>query len=358
MGLELITEADYVLNSCGRPVAPEGYKFVDLPRIIPFQFDTPKALEAPNPPPSQLRLTNSSNTLFICKGIGVKNNSVPWRIKWPNGRFFSQNPARGGNQISAGPQGVGGALLTLNNPVPIERGARVSVEQSGGFSSSSLKLELWGCIRYLLKEGAAGVEGGGAGTGVSCIVGYPTIAKERPGVLGKYSVEMMADPIEALKLIPRYACGPNQNIMAPEFLLGDSPSPGEVPAGYVDESFTFFSDPIVVGTGATNPTENFGNAVIAPGHDDVVLKRWRPVSVWSGGLVDGTPLVGMRLPNGYSITGGDLVPAVFNWMPFFPSIRLAAGTRLIVDLGQNDSTGNGTITTIIEFDAVKRRKVA
>ena len=36
MGLELLTQADYVLNACGRPVPPPGFKFVDLPRIIPF----------------------------------------------------------------------------------------------------------------------------------------------------------------------------------------------------------------------------------------------------------------------------------------------------------------------------------
>ena len=36
MGLELLTQADYVLNNCGRPVPPPGFKFVDLPRIIPF----------------------------------------------------------------------------------------------------------------------------------------------------------------------------------------------------------------------------------------------------------------------------------------------------------------------------------
>lgn len=36
MGLELLTQADYVLNACGRPVPPKGYRFVDLPKIIPF----------------------------------------------------------------------------------------------------------------------------------------------------------------------------------------------------------------------------------------------------------------------------------------------------------------------------------
>lgn len=36
MGLELLTQADYVLNACGRPVPPKGFRFVDLPKIIPF----------------------------------------------------------------------------------------------------------------------------------------------------------------------------------------------------------------------------------------------------------------------------------------------------------------------------------
>lgn len=36
MGFELLTEADYVLDACGREVPPPGYRFVDLPRVIPF----------------------------------------------------------------------------------------------------------------------------------------------------------------------------------------------------------------------------------------------------------------------------------------------------------------------------------
>jgi hypothetical protein len=43
MGLELLTQADYVLNACGRPVPPKGFRFVDLPKIISFhqQFQLP-----------------------------------------------------------------------------------------------------------------------------------------------------------------------------------------------------------------------------------------------------------------------------------------------------------------------------
>jgi hypothetical protein len=43
MGLELLTQADMVLDNCGRPVPPKGYRFVDLPRIIPFHSTVPVA---------------------------------------------------------------------------------------------------------------------------------------------------------------------------------------------------------------------------------------------------------------------------------------------------------------------------
>ena len=467
MGLELLTQADYVLNNCGRPVAPKGYRFVDLPRIIAFhqtpqatpgtqtpqiidngdigsisftgvagtkvqvinQAGTPNlpffisvvgnvvtlgasttaagfsimlaslapALIASNPaaaalitaldpnadfpimgsvtiPPSvsvfnqgwptQNRIENTGNTLFIVKGIMLQTDPVQVRLKWPTGRYWNQfpspNPYAGGS--AAFPQGTGGNLYALDEEQHIERGGKVAIELSGP-NAAPVDIQLWGALRYLLKE-----SGGGAGAvdGKTCIVGYPANSNpEGPpacligypvtGPNGAGPVKMIPDPVQVLKYRRRFNCWPNGNIMAPEFRLGNQ-CETDTPSGFNDESFTFFSNPIVVPSAG----QNYSNLLPVPGQEDVVIRRFRASSiVWAGGAV-GNPVVQIRLPNGYSMTGGDQIPLNLGyWFPVFPTLRVAAGTGLILDISDSDVADTGTsITVTLEFDAVKRRRNA
>jgi hypothetical protein len=464
MGLELLTQADLVLNKCGRAVPPPGFKFVDLPRIIPFHH-TPQGAVVPTVPffyglpdspvtefqnivtvpvtlnvtegtpfsitvvgdvisiiapaagftvnqfiaawaaspassllsivltpsilvwfsqtvvaqvilpatfafsegwPTQDRVENTSNTLFICMGIMLQTDPVQVRIKWPNGRYWNQFPS--GNPFLAGsadfPQGTGGNLYALDEPVYIERGGKVAVEMSGTLAAAGANVDvhLWGKLRYLLKD-----RGGlGEVDGQTCIVGYPDSAKAQkaPSCLVGYPVKaaatlsgatitMIKDPVEVLKYRPRFSCWPNGNIMAPEFRLGNQ-CETYTPPGYDDEAYTFFSDPYVLS--AANSFQSYSNAVGVPGQDDVVIRRFRAITTWTDGAT-GVPVVGMRLPNGYSVTGGDQIPINLGyWVPVFPTLRIAAGTRLILDVADSLTADTGSITVQFEFDAVKRRK--
>jgi len=342
VGFELLKEADMVLDACGRPSPPPGFKFVDLPRIINFTTFVPSVGEGGLAgPATQFRVTNNANTLFICRGVGMgQAQGVNFRIKWPNGRFFNQQPFTPGFAGAAvAPAGLAGNMVALNAEQPIEKGGRIGVQHTSG----SLNLDFWGVLRYLIKE----VDDGAEPPGNYCIVGYPAMARNQKKTTWK--LELIDDPIQALEALPRYACGPNQNIMVPEILLGDGPSPGETPAGRFDESFTFFGPTVTVAIDDTS----YGNIALVPGHDDLILKRWRAISRWNGEETTGVPAVGMRLPNGYSVTGGDLMPMAQQWMPFFPTLRVTAGTRIVLDIGNVMGTGD-TITTTIEFDCVKR----
>jgi hypothetical protein len=342
MSLELLQEADYVLNKCGRPVAPKGYRFVDLPRILPYRQKVTGFGEGGTFTSSQGKLQNNSNTLFLCKGLAASAGTPAFRLKWPNGRFFNQHPFAA---VSSYPQGVGAAMFAFKRPQPIEKGGRIGIEQTG---EGTVLLQFWGVLRYLMKD-----TGPGSPAESSCILGYPAWATGAAG--NGFKIQTMADPIGVLENLDRYLCGPNQNIYAPEFRMNVDDY--FTPEGSAEESFNFFSPPIVVAAGA----QNYGTAVIIPGSDDVVLKRWRAVSTWDAETV-GDPVVGMRLPSGYSITGGDLVPcSPLFWTPFFPRQVVAgsgkaggAGGRIIVDVGNIDASGDN-ITTVIEFEGVKRR---
>lgn len=468
MGLELLTQADYVLNACGRPIPPKGYKFVDLPKIIPFHqtisttpgetgsildevscglaftnispyavtvvttevfapqsatcvitgspslgftititfYDSSETLsetlallaatpgvsalvstvivpgasaDPPNealtagataelgagsftvPFPNQDRIENTSNTLFLCRGISLQTDPVSVRIKWPSGRYWNQFPS-GNINASAGaganfPQGTGGNLYALNEEVPIERGGKVAVEMSGP-NPGTVDIQLWGVLRYLLKDTsplASLVDG------QTCIVGYPAQAQSQSGAScligytvpgaakGKAGMLTMHDPVQVLKERQRFICWPNGNIMAPEFLLGNQ-CETDTPDGYNDEAFTFLSQPI----SATSNAASYSNSVIVPGQEDLIIRRWRAIITWNSGT--GNPVIGMRSPSGYSVTGGDQVPVFLEyWVPMFPTLRVRAGTEIILDVSYPG--GTGTVTVQVEFDAVKRRRL-
>lgn len=457
MGLELLTQADYVLNACGRPVPPKGTKFVDLPRIISFHweftlpgFDFPPAPDSGNgefqvvsiqsqtlnvtatnngapavlsvtitgtnivinipnmattvqtvvtflnsnaafraialaivvgngglnaqnptsvvpfavaPAPTQERIENTSNTLFLTRGIMLQTDPVSVRIKWPSGRYWNQFPSNDPNATTGAgtnfPQGTGGNLYGLDEEMPIERGARVGVEMSGT-EAGPVDIALWGVLRYLLKDTGNSL---GSIDGQTCIVGYPAQAQAQraPGCLVGYPVAggakgksgsiLITDPVTELKERPRVVCWPNGNILAPEFLLGNQCGP-YTPPGYYDEPYTFFSSSY----GVTATAPSYSNAVGVPGQDDVVIRRWRAIATWPDSAA-GTPVVGMRSPSGYSLTGGDLVPIDLGyWYPVFPTLVLKHGTVLVIDVGLIN--GSGTVNVQIEFDAVKRRKLA
>ena len=348
MGLELITEADKILDACGRFQAPPGFKFVDLPRALGTKVVVTAGEGTPGSTPFTVRLENKAKTLFLCDGIGMDAGS--FRVKWPTGRYLQQNPMA---PVTPGTLlGLGANQLAFNAEQPVEAGGRFVVEMTSQFIGT-LNLVFWGRLRYLLKDSGSN----GIGQSLSCVVGYPSAAQSIAGQ--NYPIQMMDDPREDLAQRPRYWCGPNGNILAPEWMLGNQCT-DETPAGYRDDPYTFFSAPIVVPTFS----RKYSNAVVIPGNYDVVIRRIRPIITWDPG-VTGTPVFGLRLPNGYSYTGGDMVPItdtstgrpLFQWLTVFPTLWVRAGDRLILDVADFGSSGVGNITTQFEFEGVKRRKI-
>lgn len=318
--MDPISEADYVLSACGRRQPPPGVSWVDLPYVLPFNWS--QFANAAPVTPAQGRLANNSKATFICRGVMIQS-PVGVRIKWPSGRYLQQGPTWTGQAQPGNPIGTGGNMIALNAEVEIEAGAKISIEMSGG-TAGLVNIQFWGMLRYLLMS----APGGGAPV-------------------------MVPDPIAELEGRPRYRCGPPQNIMAPEWLIGNQCTP-ETPDGFKDEPFTFFSPAIVVPVGG----QIYNTATIVPGSDDVVVKRIRAISTYALDGGSAIPVFAMRLPSGYSVTGGDMVPTPFLfWWPVFPTMRLNPGDRVIIDMADMQSSGGGSISTVFEFDAVKRRKV-
>jgi hypothetical protein len=348
--LAILQEADYVLTPCGRPVPPDGFAFVDLPRVIPFFFNT--TMGTPGTPFNR-GVANTSNTVFLCRGI-VLDSGFRVRLKWPTGRFLSQSMEFSFGE-EASPMSTGGQMLALTEEMPLDPDARVSVQLSGINFTGNANLSLWGVLRYMLKDKDT-VKGGGPGSAAaSCIVGYADVVQQ-----SYKDLDMMADPIAELKERPRYLCGPNQNIMAPEWALGNQCTP-ETPEGFTDEPFTFFSPEIAIAKAA----EVYGIPVIVPGAgEDVIIRKLRFFTTYTEDYFS-IPVLAIRLPNGYSMMGGDMIPVAYDFaaipnvfeIPVFPTCRIPAGQRLILDAADMlPSGGEGTATLRVQFDGVKRRR--
>jgi len=238
-------------------------------------------------------------------------------------------------------------MIALDQEREIMPDDRISIEYSGT-NTGITKIAFWGVLRYLIREASSSDQ-------AECLIGYPTTEQSKKRAKPDAAeLVMMPDPVRRYAMMPRLQCGPNQNIMVPEFLLGNQATP-ETPAGFEDESFTFLSDSIAV----TPNGRNYGFVVIVPGADDVVVKQIAGYVSYEGNVTLAIPTVAVRLPNGYSLTGGDMVP--LNLLPggaaVFPTLRLRAGDRVIVDVSNmlpNASTG--LVFLVLQFDGVKRRK--
>ena len=417
--IELLKQADYVLSPCGRPMPPPGYRWVDLPYVLSFHYQLSQSaflgiepggelifgpaqtlpqgvtvtinVLTPAPTPSQpfslvvsgdtitingatdgggtnttltgdvvtaiqgsaaasalitvstpnsaesspfgtvtviggnvigigtaaSRIENKARVPFLCRGVSIVDieAGTSFRIWWPTSRNLEQlvSPANFAQS--------GSGMRTLQPEVLIEPDGKITIEITppANPNGSTVFIYFWGVLRYLLKADGT----------------------EPPPYLPDVS------------RAPRIPGTSNQNIMAPEWRLGNQCTP-ETPDGYVDEPFTLYS------TAIANPVGQVtvGVPVEVPNDcEEFIIRNIQYNEVDDDTVTGGTAALQVRMPSGYSITNGDYLPA--DWTgPVFPPFPVSGGGRVILDVADMDATGTGNITTTVQFDGVKRRKVS
>ncbi len=359
-------------DNCGRPIADHGDKWIPLPRILPFQ-----ATYTGSPViGTQKRITNASAFPLMLVGMAIKpGTTVSFRVKWPNGHYLSQSsmtPVLTGGPV-VGPVGQAGNMAAFPDQVEIPPGGRIAIENSG--VAGQLNLSFWGFLkaplsllppdagRSLVAVNEAAARLGGS-AGVSCLVGYPTDGKCPIGYPSSGPSSLRSNVTSAAAgLVPsqvdrsgldlgeslRFQC--NRNIMLPEWGQGNQCGTF-VPPGMDADQFQLFSNPVTLAAG--EQSTNVSMAVPGTQGAKTVIRAMRVLATWSDLVA--VPTVALRLPNGYSITGGDQIPLTpFQWIPWFPRVGVNAGTRIILDWGNQQAAGAGSITFQLEFDCVKLR---
>lgn len=329
MKLELLQAQDIVLNSCGRPVMPCNVGWVDLTKGLLYQkflpgssvggtvlvSTEPKIVETPVP-----------FLLYAISGYFQldQQGAVLYRIRLPNGRFLHGSMASASESLNAG-----SFCLPLLEPIECSPGSKFyitvdnSVNPHAG-ASCALTLVFKGTLRFPLK-------------GDPC------------GVATRFNEDWAG--------IPRYRADPNQNILAPEWRLGNQCCP-ETPAGSQDQKFTFCQplDQII-------PVPVSGDVVsdqllqISSTCDFVARQIYfNQVSVTSEAApATGILAVRIRTDDGYEMTDGFTLAGVIS-NALFPELVLEAGGGLYIDYQVLDGVGAATDTLNIQpiLGGVKR----
>lgn len=326
MSVELLREADLILSACGRPVAPPGVRWVDIPGALVFQTVVLGTGEPETPANgvTQLvgRLVNTYPAPFLIRGFLGTEEFVDcaFRVIWPDGRYVQRTLTPIGFESASGPR-----QFTIFPEVQINPGDRIKLEFNRSlFPPDTVNLNVClafnGAIRFLLTATGA----------------------EPP------------QPLPDLSLAPRIRSGPNQNIMVPEFWQGDQCYP-ETPPGFWDEVFLLQSDLVEVPTATLVPDQ----VLRVPGDCAEFIGRHITFTITADEAITvGRPIFNFRLPTGYAITGGDFVTDQIAG-PIFPELVAPGGGRILFDVSTEDTdqVEEGSFFVRVNIHGCKRRAI-
>lgn len=321
MDVQLLTQADFVLNKCGRPVAPTGSSHVYIPHSIPVLQVFPSGATTLS---QQITKTVVGDTTWCLRGLSMTTTdttgapvSIKWNVMLPKGRFLLNDYQ---DVLQVG--GYGSYRYTFTRELRCEAGTTIQCTFTDQNNSvvQPIAVLFEGAFDYLVRSS------------------NPRICPTN----------------EIAATMPRIFGGTNQNIMAPPWMTGVGP---KTPAGYRDDVFTYNSQPVSLDA-ANGPFTGIQQIPI----DSSSNFRCRRVLVKISAdntVTAGTILARLRLGSGYA-----LCDDYFDIARYIGSVRmpkdwdLPAGDSVFVDLQLVDQTGTGNITIQTYLDGVKRRAVA
>ena len=210
MDVSLLTQADFTLSRCGRPLAPRGLSVVYIPKGFLFQQYFPVS----SPTLSQTIVKEiTGNTVWCLRSIQFTTSpstSLSVQVMLPDGRFLFNNLIDVGRIAGYGSYRY---LFTKEKECP--PGSKLQVTLTDIYTSVAQPLAALfeGAYKYFLRKGSLSVD-----TLIPCTVG------------------------DAAAGLPRYPRNQNQNIMAPCWMQGAGPA---TPEGLTDTEWTYSAQGLV-----------------------------------------------------------------------------------------------------------------
>jgi len=334
MNSQLLQQANYVLDSCGRQVPPPNTSYVDIPSHITYSRFMPGD-NVTQFPDDIGGVMHKGRVSFFLRSLTAQSlprdtQGVYWRLRFADGRYFQSE-------------------LT-------------SHAMAFGFGSD----------RQVFVGGVGGhPEGVEWKPGEKMYVDLDTIIAGPPPA-GGYTVVLMFEGVYRFPIqgsgsvahpfpggMPRYFVNEPQNILAPPFRFGPT-CPSETPQGFQDETWWYVSpvrDLPVIGTPVSNvPTQ------IEPASDFICREVWPFFpGVSPTGAVQGfgSVVVRRRRGDGYALES-NFVPINSIQGPVFKELKIKARDTLNWDAYVVDGGGApGSVVTFgLYMGGVRRRAIS
>ena len=318
----LLKNADVILSKCGRPMAPRGSAYVDIPTSYLYQTVTQAgtaALIQSEP------CVQDGDTNFILRALAGFNSivaplswpSYSYRIKFPDGSYYNGNWSASVNDWAFA---RGSYRMAIDGEVVCPPGSEFIIDLSPGANPTN--------------------------------AGNPQILFE--GVL-RYSVKDRFGKA-APPLAPRYVRNPNQNIMAPEWMTGSRQM--ETPAGWQDEFHMYVTTStisVTITAGAATPALSIACGGLGA-NEDFVWNETRAVATFTGSA-GGVPVIKITFPDGYALTDNFVQLAEIQGPMPKPAV-IPAGRSLLVDASVFSPTGTGACNIVLYLKGVRRKRAA
>lgn len=328
---ELLTQADFTLNKCGRPRAPQqGQSALYITRGFLIQVVFPAATTSPT---QTITKEITGDTTWCLRGIQISSSSVTaisLQILLPNGRFLISN-LQDALQIAG--YGSYRYAFGTNAELRCPPGSKIQItfQVTNVTDQQPMAILLDGAYRYLLK----------GGEGRICPV------DETAGDL------------------PRYFSNPNQNLMAPAWQQGASEP---TPEGYVDEDYIYSALGPASGSfpaGAPGSSISVTAANLAAtqqiGMDNAEFHCQRILIQVSedNSVTAGSVLARIRTGSGFALLDDYLDAARYLGSAPYPiDWVIQPNDAVYADLQVVDQTGTGNIYWTMFLEGFKRRRVS
>jgi hypothetical protein len=328
MDIELLTQADFALSRCGRPVAPSaGLSSLYLPHGFIVQQVFPAGTGSPT---QTVTKEITGDTTWCLRGMQISSSTataLSLQILMPDGKFLINN-LQDALQIAG--YGSYRYVFTVEKRCPPGSKIQVTFQVTDPTEQQPMAILFDGAYQYLLKGGAGRI--------------CPTD--------------------EAAASLPRYFADPNQNIFAPPWQHGVGPS---TPFGYQDEEFTYSGKgsasvafPAGVPGSAISVTNANNAAIQRIGMDDAEFHVRRLLFELSEDdtVTGGTVLAHIRDGSGYAFTDDYFdVARYIGSAPFPVDWVIRPNDSVYADLQLVDQAGTGYVYWTMYLEGFKRRRV-
>ena len=329
MEIELLTQADFTLNKCGRPAPPKGAQSsLYLPRNFTMQVVFPASTTTPV---QQISKEITGDTTWCLRGIQISSSSataISLQVLLPNGKFLI-SALQDAKQIA----GYGSYRYAFTKELRCPPGSKI--QMSFNVTDTTLQqpmaIEFSGAYQYLLK----------GGEGRICPVD------------------------EAAANLPRYFATPNQNIMAPVWQHGVSMP---APPGFRDEDYIYSA---LGPTTSTFPAGTPGSSISVTATnlsgsqqiqmDSAEFHVVRPLfQVMADNTVTAaTVLARLRLGSGYAFCDDCFDVSRYIGSCVYPiDWIIPPNDQVIADLQVVDQAGTGNVYWTMFLDGFKRWRKA